>query len=46
MEPELELVIMLGTSMVMFHVSNKFVNNAMGNANIRPIDPEESRFEE
>jgi len=45
MEPELELVIMLGTSAVMFHVSNKFVNNAMGNVNTKDI-AEESRFED
>ena len=30
MEPELELCVLLGTSAVMFHVSNKFVANAMG----------------
>lgn len=29
MEPEMELVIILGTSAVMFHISNKLVNNAM-----------------
>ena len=45
MEPELELVIMLGTSAVMFHVSNKFVNNAMGNVSTKDT-ADESRFED
>ena len=46
MEPELELIIMLGTSAVMFHVSNKFVNSAMGNARPSQVETEESRFDE
>jgi len=53
MEPELELLITLGTSAVMFHVSNKFVENACKAAstsapkgNTEHADEDVNRFED
>ena len=46
MEPELELLITLGTSAVMFHVSNKFVERACSSGPGAQAEPEVNRFEE
>lgn len=50
MPPEIELVVMLGTSAVMFHISNMFVSRAMGNTapaqpgrSTRPSQPKDSQ---
>ena len=46
MEPEVELLITLGTSAVMFHVSNKFVERACSSAPVTQAEPEVNRFED